>query len=54
MGDFNAKVGSDNNGFYRVMGRHGSGTVNENDEHLAAFCGNNNLVKGGTLFTHRK
>lgn len=27
--DFNAKVGKDNTGYERVMGKYGSGTMNE-------------------------
>ena len=34
MGDLNAKVGADNSGSYRVMGRHGCGTINENGGRL--------------------
>ena len=54
MGDFNAKVDQDNTGFERVMGRHGCGTRNENGEHLVEFCGNNNLVIDGTIFSHKE
>ena len=50
MGDLSAKVGADNSGSHRVMGRHGSGVINENGE----FCTPNNLVIGGTLFPHRE
>ena len=32
MGDLNAKIGSDNTGFERNMGKHGLGTRNENGE----------------------
>ena len=47
MGDLNAKVGADNSGSDRVMGRHGSGIINENGERLVEFCTTNNLVIGG-------
>lgn len=50
MGNINAKVGSDNSGYERVMGRHGCGIMNENGEYFTEFCGNNNLVIGGILF----
>ena len=53
MGDLNAKVGSDNTDYERVMGKHGMGTRNDNGERLVEFCAMNNLVIGGTLFTHR-
>lgn len=54
MGDLNAKVGNDNTGFERVMGRHGLGLMNENGELFANYCANNNLVIGGTLFPHKR
>ncbi|XP_055634032.1 craniofacial development protein 2-like [Toxorhynchites rutilus septentrionalis] len=44
LGDFNAKIGSDNEGLERVMGRHGLGQMSENGELFAEFCGNNNMV----------
>ena len=53
MGDLNAKVGNDNTDYERVMGKHGMGTRNDNGERLVEFCAMNNLVIGGTLFTHR-
>ncbi|XP_058828450.1 craniofacial development protein 2-like [Topomyia yanbarensis] len=53
MGDFNAKVGSDNSDYEHVMGRHGLGEMNENGELLAEFCGNNDMVIGGSPFPHR-
>ena len=51
MGDLNAKVGADNSGSDRVMGRHGSGIINENGERLVEFCTANNLVIGGHPFS---
>ena len=30
MGDFNAKIGSDNIGYEEVMGQHGLGVINDN------------------------
>lgn len=53
MGDFNAKIGSDNSSYEPVMGRHGLGEMSENGELLAEFCGNNDMVIGGSLFPHR-
>ena len=52
-GDLNAKVGSDNRGHERVMGKHGIGEDNENGERLIDFCATNDLVIGGTLFAHK-
>ena len=53
MGDLNAKIGQDNEGWEKVMEQHGLGRMNENGERLATFCGNNDLVIGGSLFKHR-
>ena len=53
MGDLNAKVGSNNNGFERTMGIHGLGIQNENGEKLCEFCQSNGLVIPGTLFPHK-
>ncbi len=52
-GDLNAKVGSVNKDWEKVMGPHGIGTMNENGELFADFCLNQDLVIGGTLFQHR-
>ena len=53
MGDMNAKVGLDNTGYNRTMGKHGCGTMNENGERLVEFCSMYDFVIGGTLFPHR-
>jgi len=53
MVDLNAKIGEGNEGWEKVMGRHGLGRMNENREMLGTFCGNNNLVIVGSLFKHR-
>ena len=52
MGDLNAKVGNDNTGREREMGRNGVEQMNENGKLLADFCSANELVIGGTLFPH--
>lgn len=52
MGDLNAKVGSDNKNFERVMGSEGSGVQNDNGERLVEWCGFNNMIISGTLFAH--
>ncbi|XP_068731553.1 craniofacial development protein 2-like [Montipora capricornis] len=53
MGNFNAKVGSDNRGYEEVMG-HALGKMNENGERFADLCGLNNLVIGGSIFAHKR
>ena len=53
MGDLNAKVGSDNTDKELIMGRHGVGEQNENGELFSEFCMFNDLVIGGTLFSHK-
>ena len=54
MGDLNAKVGNENTGLEKAIGRHGCGDMNENGERLAAFCLKHELVVGGTLFQHKE
>ena len=53
MGDFNARVGCDDNTWKGVIGRHGPNEKNENGERLLDFCALNNLVVTNTLFKHR-
>ena len=38
MGDFNAKIGSDNRGYEEFMGRQGLGEMNEDRERFAELC----------------
>lgn len=52
MGDLNAKVGTDNAGCERHMGKNGLGVRNENGERFLEFCQSNDLTIGGTLFIH--
>ena len=54
MGDANAKVGDNNEGYEGVIGRHGIGKMNENGELFANFCSFNNYVIGGTVFPHKR
>ena len=54
MGDFNAKIGSDNTGYDEVMGRQGLGKMNENGECFADACALNNVVIGGSVFPHKR
>jgi hypothetical protein len=49
-GDFNAKVGCNNEDVEHVMGKHGTGDCNENGELLIQTCGNHGLMIGGTCF----
>ena len=53
MGDLNAKVGEDNDGYENIIGSHGVGERNDNGERLVDFCGLNNLVATGTIFPHK-
>ncbi|PIK40142.1 putative craniofacial development protein 2-like [Apostichopus japonicus] len=53
-GDMNAKVGADNKDKETVMGKHGTGVINNNGERLVDFCGLNNFVISGTLFPHKE
>nr|KAG5689406.1 hypothetical protein BaRGS_017924 [Batillaria attramentaria] len=54
MGDFNAKIGSDNTGYENTMGTHGLGQMNESGERFADFCALNQLVIGGSIFPHKR
>ena len=38
MGDLNAKIGGDNEGYETVMGKEGLGEMNDNGERFADFC----------------
>ena len=46
IGDFNAKVGSDNSGYGQCIGREGCGEMNGNGTRLANFCLDNGLIIG--------
>lgn len=52
MGDINAKVGSQNEGWETIMGPHGIGEMNQNGEMFADLCLQHDLVIGGTIFSH--
>ena len=54
MGDFNAKIGSDNTGYEEVMGRQGIGEMNDNGERFTDLCATTNLVIGGSVFQHKR
>ena len=53
IGDFNAKVGGDKDGYERCMGRHGMGDKNDNGDRLCDFSMANCLVITGTLFQYK-
>lgn len=50
IGDLNAKVGSESNGYNRIMGIHGLCFQNDNGERLCEFCPTNGLVITETLY----
>ena len=52
MIDFSAKVGTTNSNIKNNMGRYGLRERNENGDLLIEFCEENELVIGGTLFSH--
>lgn len=54
MGDFNAKIGSNNQGYEEIMGKQGLGEMNENGERFANLCATTNLVIGGSFFQHKR
>ncbi len=55
MGDFNAKVGSDQQHVWpEAVGRYGLGEANDRGLQLLQFCAINDLVISNTLFRHSK
>ena len=53
VGDFNAVLGSSNEGFEACMGKMGVGNeMSDNGIRFASFCLANDMVIGGTLFQH--
>ena len=48
LGDFNACVGSDYSSWYSILGPHGIGKCNENEERLLDFCASNQLLVSNT------
>jgi hypothetical protein len=54
MGDFNAKVGCNNEDVEHVMSKHGTRDCNENGELLIETCGNHGLMIGGTFVSSQR
>lgn len=53
MGDFNAKIGSNNVDVEIFMGQHGLDNMNGNGEILANFSDSKEMVIGGTIFPYK-
>ncbi|VDP52746.1 unnamed protein product [Schistosoma margrebowiei] len=54
MGDLNAKVGIDNNGYEDITGRKGLRERNENGEGFANSYAFIKLIIGSTIFPHKR
>ena len=54
MGDVNAKIGDDNEGIERTIGKQGLGSRNENGDRFVDLCITNDLMIGGTVFQHKE
>ena len=54
MGDFNAKIGADSTGYEDTIGTQGLGQMNENGERFADMCAVNQMVTGGSIFSHKR
>ena len=52
MGDFNAKIGSNNRGYEEIIGQQGLGEIK--GERFAGLCATNDLVIGESFFLHRR
>ena len=50
LGDFNARVGTDHEGWEGVLGKHGVGNENSNGTALLSLCSQRDLVITNTLF----
>ena len=53
-GDFNARVGCEQDKWDRVIGSHGTGKCNFNGEMLLALCSEFGLVITNTVFMHKE
>ena len=52
MGDFNAKIGSNNRGYEEIIGQQGLGEIK--GERFVGLCATNDLVIGESFFLHRR
>ena len=50
LGDFNARVGTDHEGWEGVLGKHGVGNENSNGTALLSLCSQKELIITNTLF----
>ena len=52
MGDFNASIGTDRDGYETRVGPHGSGTVNQNSTKFLDVARSHGLLVAGSWFQH--
>ncbi|KAK2174608.1 hypothetical protein NP493_788g01026 [Ridgeia piscesae] len=53
IGDFNARIGRENDTWPLVMGKHGNGKCNSNGELLVALCSVFELIMTNTMFKQK-
>ena len=53
IGDFNARIGTDNNKWPLVMGKHGIEKCNSNGELILALCSEFELIVTNTMFKQK-
>jgi len=54
MGDFNAQIGDDTQGYENIIGKEAMGTRTNNGERLLNLCSSFSLKIGGSIFPHKK